>query len=99
MEDAVQEFEELVRWEVDRDGQDMPEPPRGLSAGFDNALDRVKAVKGAIYEELERVRGWFAESAESRAIKFTHSKLKYEIEVPEVLVNKNNKPKDLEIVN
>jgi len=33
--------------------QDMPEPPRGLSAGFDNALDRVEGGK-----EGQFTRSW-----------------------------------------
>ena len=89
---AVQEFEALVSWSQFGGGpeQKVPEPVKGFDPAYDKAKERMNEVQSELEKYLKEMR---IKLGYKRCydIKYVHSKMPYEIEVPEKCLEETGK--------
>jgi len=107
MTDAINELDFLVTWKKVSNGaggeEDVPYPRPGLDEQFDKASDVEQEAKEKIHKYIEKIRNKLKETHKNDQkmlklipqIKYCHSKLRYEIEIPNELVKGDNKPDEL----
>jgi len=96
--EAVSHFESRIIWKRTSGGgadEEIPEPQPGLDAQFDQANAAVDSVKEQLNEYLGEVRSQMRD----RRIVFSHTKYRYELEVPEELVKGKMKPDHFELTS
>ena len=74
----------------------IPEPVKGLDEAFDSANAKVNQIKQQLEEYLRSIRRKFGNE---KGITYSHSKYRYEIEVPTELVSGNKKPPEFEFTS
>ena len=95
--EALESFEQVIVWKrVPGSDAQIPEPRQGLDPGFDGTNQAVNDAKAALDAYLEVVRGRFKER---RSISYSHTKFRYELEVPAELVKGSRKPADFEFTS
>eukprot|EP00347_Sterkiella_histriomuscorum_P016833 403351679 len=103
----IEEFEYLIVWKKvsGSEKEFIPEPHEGLSKQFDDTNAKVTKMKQQLDDYLKQIREQILKINEGRfkkqidQIGFTHSKFRYEIEVPLELVDGNKKPKEFELTS
>ena len=68
----------------------IPVPAPGMDSGYDKLMEEIYQVKGEFQALLERTRKRF----NCQGITFVHLKQRYELEIPEHLVEGTKKPKE-----
>jgi len=108
MTEAINELDFLVTWRKISDGaggeEEIPEPRVGLDTNFDHANGIMEEYKLRIHSYIDgikkRIKKRFPKDDKNVVklldmIRYVHSKLRYEIEIPIELVNGVNKLEDL----
>jgi len=75
------------------DGNPVPAP--GVSPENDELVEKIKEVKSLLQDYLERQRRKF----DCDDIKYAHTRLRYQLEIPEHLVEGSKRPKDFTITS
>ena len=74
---------------------EIPEPQPGIDEVFDQANDKVNQIKQWLDDYLQSMVKRFKDGR----IAFTHTRNRYEIEIPLEHVKGKKKPKDFELVS
>ena len=76
-----------------RDG--LPIPKIGVNQDIDDMIEKITDIKSSLQDHLERQRKKFS----CNEIKYTHTKHRYELEIPEDLVEGTKRPKEFAITS
>lgn len=97
MAEAVLEFEGMIVWKRTQGGdEEIPEPQPGLDEVFDLSNQAVDEVKARLEAVLQKTRQRFRDS---RRINWSHAKYRYELEIPQEMVEGKKKPEDYEFTS
>ncbi|CAI2371577.1 unnamed protein product [Moneuplotes crassus] len=88
----VNDFESLIIWKSDGK-EKIPEPLPGIDESFDIANQEVMRVKEQLDQHLEEIKEHF----QSDKITYTHSRLRYELDIPRALFKGKKEPPFLEL--
>jgi len=86
----IEEFQSKIIWD---DDMKCLLPQRGIDAKYDVAEDKLKGYRKWLADYLKEIRKRFRGN---RNINYSHTKYRYELEVPEELVKGNRRPSDFE---
>lgn len=84
----ISEFKDKIIWEKDN----IPTP----AVGLDQEYDQLRTEGQKILKKLEEVLEQNKKRFDSQKISFTHTKARYELEVPEEVIKKKGKPSGFE---
>lgn len=96
MANLIQAFERMIVWKkVDGTKDLVPEPTQGIDDEFDGANEEVNRIKALLQQYLYKIR----DQLKDRRIEFSHTKFRYELEIPEETVKGDRKPKNFEFTS
>ncbi|CAD8206909.1 unnamed protein product [Paramecium octaurelia] len=90
LKDSLDELEKCMTMD-----DNEPQPVKGVSPEYDQALDKLNEITDSLQDELEK----WKKKLKCPEIVYTHARMKYQLEIPEKCLEGNQKPKELIITS
>ncbi|CAD8048051.1 unnamed protein product [Paramecium primaurelia] len=95
VQEQLDEFEQYIIWEKEKD-KEIPKPVTGVLESYDQSLAEVELVQQKLDDLLQKIKQKLFKNNSN--IQYVHTKFRYEIEIPDELVEKS-KPDDFEFTS
>ncbi|CAD8059529.1 unnamed protein product [Paramecium sonneborni] len=95
VKEQLDEFEQYIIWEKEKD-KEIPKPVTGVIESYDQSVAEVQLVEQKLDDYLLKIKKMFNKN--NKDIQYVHTKFRYEIEIPDELVQKS-KPEDFEFTS
>ncbi|CAK58417.1 unnamed protein product (macronuclear) [Paramecium tetraurelia] len=95
VKEQLDEFEQYIIWEKEKD-KEVPKPVTGVLESYDQSVAEVELVEQKLDSYLQQIKRKLFKNNSN--IQYAHAKFRYEIEIPDELVQKS-KPEDFEFTS
>ncbi|CAI2370987.1 unnamed protein product [Moneuplotes crassus] len=93
--EEMEEFEQMIEWKTDKEDKPLPQPKDGLDKEFDAVKQRILGIEDRFYDYLVTIQKRYNDIS----IRYTHTKYRYELEIPEKHTKGTNKPPEYEFTS
>ncbi|CAD8056618.1 unnamed protein product [Paramecium sonneborni] len=91
VKEQLDEFEQFILWE-----KETPKPVTGVLESYDQSVALVELIEQKLEQYLQQIKKQLFKN--NKDIQYVHTKFRYEIEIPDELIQKS-KPEDFEFTS